>query len=133
MGILKKPPFCRVRLLTRDEHAQSFCRCVPLTKLTGKMSQSVIWEKVVSANSKWVSLAGGSALTLCFSCKQFAAFNFVRKYKLAWAKSTTRDNISLYKRGLTCVGDQNIGAPQQRNAFQYYWKLLKVPDICVNL
>ena len=29
MGILKMPPFCRVRLLTRDEHAHSFCRCVP--------------------------------------------------------------------------------------------------------
>ena len=28
MGILKMPPFCRVRLLTGDEHAHSFCRCV---------------------------------------------------------------------------------------------------------
>ena len=28
MGILKIPPFRRVRLLTRDEHAHSFCRCV---------------------------------------------------------------------------------------------------------
>ena len=28
IGILKTPPFCRVRLLTRDEHAHSFCRCV---------------------------------------------------------------------------------------------------------
>ena len=28
MGILKMPPFGRVRLLTRDEHAHSFCRCV---------------------------------------------------------------------------------------------------------
>ena len=28
IGILKMPPFCRVRLLTGDEHAHSFCRCV---------------------------------------------------------------------------------------------------------
>ena len=28
MGILKMPPFCRVRLLTGDKHAHSFCRCV---------------------------------------------------------------------------------------------------------
>ena len=28
MGILKMPLFCRVRLLTGDEHAHSFCRCV---------------------------------------------------------------------------------------------------------
>ena len=28
MGILKMPPFCRVWLLTGDEHAHSFCRCV---------------------------------------------------------------------------------------------------------
>ena len=28
IGILKMPPFCQVRLLTRDEHAHSFCRCV---------------------------------------------------------------------------------------------------------
>ena len=28
MEILKMPPFCRLRLLTRDEHAHSFCRCV---------------------------------------------------------------------------------------------------------
>ena len=28
MEILKMPPFCRVRLLTGDEHAHSFCRCV---------------------------------------------------------------------------------------------------------
>ena len=28
MGILKMPPFCRVRLLTGDEHPHSFCRCV---------------------------------------------------------------------------------------------------------
>ena len=29
MGILKMPPFCQVGLLTGDEHAHSFCRCVP--------------------------------------------------------------------------------------------------------
>ena len=28
IGTLKMPPFCRVRLLTGDEHALSFCRCV---------------------------------------------------------------------------------------------------------
>ena len=28
MRILRMPPFCRVRLLTVDEHAHSFCRCV---------------------------------------------------------------------------------------------------------
>ena len=28
MGILKMPPFSQVRLLTRDEHAHSLCRCV---------------------------------------------------------------------------------------------------------
>ena len=27
-GNLKMPPFCRVRLLTRDKHAHSFCHCV---------------------------------------------------------------------------------------------------------
>ena len=32
MGILKMPPFRHVRLLTRDEHAHSFCRCVVLTE-----------------------------------------------------------------------------------------------------
>ena len=31
MGIWKMPPFCRVRLLTGDEHAYSFCRCVEKT------------------------------------------------------------------------------------------------------
>ena len=30
IGILKMLPFCRERLLTRDEHAHSFCRCVDL-------------------------------------------------------------------------------------------------------
>ena len=39
MGVLKMPSFCRVRLLTGDEHAHSFCRCVhtatiPLTNAT---------------------------------------------------------------------------------------------------
>ena len=33
MGILEMPPFRRVRLLTRDEHAHSFCRCVCLSML----------------------------------------------------------------------------------------------------
>ena len=31
MEILKMPPFCRVSLLTGDEHAHSFCRCVGFT------------------------------------------------------------------------------------------------------
>ena len=35
-GNFKMPPFCRVRLLTGDEHTHSFCRCVvnPVTDVT---------------------------------------------------------------------------------------------------
>ena len=45
MKILKMPPFCRVSLLTGDEHAHSFCRCVRETQLKPRMR---IWPKIVT-------------------------------------------------------------------------------------
>ena len=41
IGILKMPPFCRVSLLTGDEHAHSFCRCVSRHVFTLRMRYRV--------------------------------------------------------------------------------------------
>ena len=107
-GILQMPPFCRVRLLTRDEHAQSFCRCVEsdqrlinfhVQKFDTPMTRIKVFPKLKlwsNGPEQWTSQEGLNAIV------KYNSQKYLKKLLNAEVHTTQELNLLVILPDLSC-------------------------------